>query len=102
MVTVLEERRTEDQRSVVLLLWEKGSIQRIFIKEYFRFTVGSVYRVKRFTTGSRNSLKDVRNSQMMKRGEEVAETTVKILLCYGFRRTGKSDWTSVSMLVEDM
>jgi hypothetical protein len=40
-------------------------MQRIFIKECFLFTVGSVCRVKRFTTVSINSLKDVRKSQMM-------------------------------------
>jgi hypothetical protein len=33
-------------------------MKRIFIKKRFLFTVGSVCRVKRFTTGSRNSLKD--------------------------------------------
>jgi hypothetical protein len=32
----------------------------------------------------------------------VAETTVETLLCCGFRRTGKSDGTSVSMLQKDM
>jgi hypothetical protein len=30
----------------------------IFINKYFLFSVGSVCRVKRFTTWSRNSLKD--------------------------------------------
>jgi hypothetical protein len=45
---------------------QKDSVQRIFIRKCFLFTVGSVYRVKRFTTGLRNSLKDVRKSQMMK------------------------------------
>jgi hypothetical protein len=40
-------------------------MQRIFIKKYFLLTVGSVCRIKRFTTGSGNSLKDVRKSQMM-------------------------------------
>jgi hypothetical protein len=34
-------------------------MQRIFINKCFLFTVGNVYRVKRLTTGSRNSLKDV-------------------------------------------
>jgi hypothetical protein len=33
-------------------------VQRIFIKKCFLSTVGSVCGVKRFTTGSRNSLKD--------------------------------------------
>jgi hypothetical protein len=40
-------------------------MQRIFIKKCFLFMVGSVCRIKRFTTGSRNSLKDVQKSQMM-------------------------------------
>jgi hypothetical protein len=61
MVTVLEECSTEEQRSVV----QRDSMQRIFIKKCFLFTVGSVCHVKQFTTASRNSLKDVRKSQMM-------------------------------------
>jgi hypothetical protein len=40
-------------------------MQRIFIKKYFLFTVGSVCRVKKFTIGSINSLNDVRKLQMM-------------------------------------
>jgi hypothetical protein len=40
-------------------------MRRIFTNKYFLFAMESVYLVKRFTTGSRNSLKDVRNSQMM-------------------------------------
>jgi hypothetical protein len=36
-----------------------------FTNKCFLFTVGSVCRVKRFTTVSRNSLKDVRKSQTM-------------------------------------
>jgi hypothetical protein len=40
-------------------------MQRIFVRTYFLFTVGSVYHVKRFTTGSGNSLKDVRKSHLM-------------------------------------
>jgi hypothetical protein len=39
-------------------------MQRISIKKCFLFKVGSVFRVKRFTAGSRNSLKDVRKPQM--------------------------------------
>jgi hypothetical protein len=38
-------------------------MQRIFINKYFLFTVGSVCRITRFTTGSRYSLKGVRESQ---------------------------------------
>jgi hypothetical protein len=37
----------------------------MFINKCFLFTVGRVCRVKRFTTGSKNSLKDFRKSQMM-------------------------------------
>jgi hypothetical protein len=40
-------------------------MQIIFKKKCFLFTLGSVYRVKPFTSGSTNSLKDVRKSQMM-------------------------------------
>jgi hypothetical protein len=66
MATVLEECSTEDQRSVLrFFCGQKDSLQRIFIKKRFLFNVGNVCRVKRFTTGSGNSLKDVRKSQMM-------------------------------------
>jgi hypothetical protein len=47
MVTVLEVGTTEEQRSVVLFFCG----QRIFVKKCFLFTVGSVFRVKRFTIG---------------------------------------------------
>jgi hypothetical protein len=40
-------------------------MQMIFIKKCFLFAMGSVCRVKRFTTGSKISLKDVRKSQMI-------------------------------------
>jgi hypothetical protein len=44
---------------------QKDSLQMIFVKKLFLFTVGSVCRVKRFTTGSRDSRKDVRKTQMI-------------------------------------
>jgi hypothetical protein len=40
-------------------------MQRIFVKKYFLFTVGSFCRVMRFTAESKNSLKDVLKLQMM-------------------------------------
>jgi hypothetical protein len=40
-------------------------MQRILMKKSFLFTVGNIRRVKRFKTRYRNSLKDVRKSQMM-------------------------------------
>jgi hypothetical protein len=65
MTTVLEGCTTEDQRPVVPFCGQNDSVQRIFVKKCFLFTVGSVCRVKRFTTGLRTSLKVVRKSQMM-------------------------------------
>jgi hypothetical protein len=54
MATVLDECTPEEQRSVVrFFLWQKGPMQRIFIKKCFLFTVGSVCRVKRFTAGGK-------------------------------------------------
>jgi hypothetical protein len=50
MTTVLEECITEDQRSGERFFVGK----RVFLKKCFLFTVGSVCRVKQFTTGSRN------------------------------------------------
>jgi hypothetical protein len=65
MATAHEEYTIEEQRSVVLFCDQKDSMQRMFIKKCFPFTVGNVCRVKRFTGGSRNSLKDAGKSQMM-------------------------------------
>jgi hypothetical protein len=44
---------------------QNDSMQRIFIKKCFLFTVGSFCCVKQFTSWSRYSLKDVLKSQMM-------------------------------------
>jgi hypothetical protein len=62
-------------------------MQRIFIKKCFLFTVGSVCRVKRFTTGWK-TFRCWRRS--WNGGAEVAETIFKRLLRCGFRRTGKT------------
>jgi hypothetical protein len=60
-------------------------MQRLFIKKYLLFMVGSVYRVKWFTAGSRNSLKDIQKfADDAPPGLEVTETTGKRLLCCGF------------------
>jgi hypothetical protein len=64
--------------------------KRIVINKCFLFMVKSICRVKWFTTGSRNFLKDVRKSQDARPGAEVAETTVKRLLCCRFRHTVKA------------
>jgi hypothetical protein len=65
MATVLEVDTTEEQRSVVRFCGQKDSMQNIFIKKCFLFIAISVCHVKRFITGSRNSLKDFRKSQMI-------------------------------------
>jgi hypothetical protein len=51
MATVLEEFISEKQLLFCVFCGQKDSMQRIFIKKCFLFTVGSVRRVKRFTTG---------------------------------------------------
>jgi hypothetical protein len=72
-----------------VFLWAKNSMQTVFIKKYFLFTVGSVWSIKRFTTGLRNSLKDVRNSQVMKRSCGSGWDNKSLLSCR-FRRTGNA------------
>jgi hypothetical protein len=78
---------TRDITVVVRFCWQNDSLQRIFIKQCFLFTVGSVCRVKLLTTGWQKF-------RWWRRGwdgdAEVAETTVKRLPCCGLRRTGKA------------
>jgi hypothetical protein len=64
---VLEECDNEEQCSIVRFCGQKNSMKMIFIKKCFLFTVESVCRVKGFTAGSRQSLKDFLKSQMMER-----------------------------------
>jgi hypothetical protein len=64
MATMLEEYTTEEQISVVCYLWAKELSERDIHKEML-FSVGNVCHLKRFTTGLRNSLNDVRKSMMM-------------------------------------
>jgi hypothetical protein len=57
MATVLEDVLLKSSMVLyIFFLWAKDSMQRIFIKKCFLFTVGSVCCVKWFTTGSRYSL----------------------------------------------
>jgi hypothetical protein len=46
MASVLEDCNTEEQRSVVCFCGQEDSVQRIFIKKCFLFTLGSVCCVK--------------------------------------------------------
>jgi hypothetical protein len=90
MQTVLGEYTTGQQRSVVhfFFVGKKDSMQRIFIKKRFLFTVGSVCRVKRFTVGSMNSLKDFRKSQIIR--DQVRKWLRQQSKDFGSRRTGKA------------
>jgi hypothetical protein len=66
MATVLEVYTTEEWRSVLRsFVGKMTQCKRIFVNKYLLFTVGSVCGVKRFIAGSKNSLKDVRKSQML-------------------------------------
>jgi hypothetical protein len=65
MAIVHDECTTNSRVLLCAYCEQEDSMQRIFIKICFLFTVESVCHVKRFTTGSGNSLKDVRKSQMM-------------------------------------
>jgi hypothetical protein len=91
METVLESILPKSRILLCFFSGHKDSMQRIFLKKCFLFTVGSVSRLKRFTTESRNSLKDLRKPQMMP--DQVALLRLRQkqrLLCCGFRRTGKA------------
>jgi hypothetical protein len=54
MAAVLKVCTIEEQRCLCVFLWTKGLSAKDGHKEMFLFTVGSVYRVMRFTAGSRN------------------------------------------------
>jgi hypothetical protein len=91
MATVLELCTTEEQSSVVRFCGPMDSMQRIFIKKFFLFSVGSVRRIKLFTTGARNSVKDFRKSQMVPDNlRKWLRQHSKDLYAAGFRRTGKA------------
>jgi hypothetical protein len=66
MATVIEECPTETQRDIAFFFFfggQKNFVRKIDIKKCAQFTVRSVCRVKRFTTGSKIFVKDVRKSQ---------------------------------------
>jgi hypothetical protein len=82
MVTMLRACSAEEQRSVCTFLYgQKDSMQKLYeyIKKCFLFTVGSVCRVKWFTTGL-HMLRWWRSG--WNGDEKVTETTLKTLLCF--------------------
>jgi hypothetical protein len=99
MATALEEYANEQERSVVHYLWAKGFNVKDIHKEMFlvyggKFLSGNEIHkwVEKSSQGRSKITDDIRP------GTELAETTVKRLLCCGFRST----CTSVPMLVDDM
>jgi hypothetical protein len=91
MATVLEDFTTEEQSSAVCFSWAKGLNAKDIHKEMFPLDGGKCLsrkavhnRIEKFPEGRLKVADDARP------GAEVAETTVKRLLCCGFRRTGKA------------
>jgi hypothetical protein len=87
MATVLEEHSTEDQRSAVCFLWAKELNAKDIHKEMF-----SVYGGKCLSRKAVHNWVEKFSQGRSKVADDagVAETTVKTLLCCGFRRTGKA------------
>jgi hypothetical protein len=66
-------------------------MQRIFIEKCILFTVGSVCGVKQFSQlVEKFSQEHSEVADDTRPGAEVSETTVRGLLCCGFRSTGKA------------
>jgi isochorismate hydrolase len=65
MVTVLEVYTSEEHRSLVRFLWGNGLSAKDIHKEMFSVYGGKCLSRRAFQTGARNSLKDVRRSQML-------------------------------------
>jgi hypothetical protein len=91
MTTVLKECTSEEERSVVRFLWAKGPNAKDIHKEMFPVCGGKCLSrkaihncVEKLSQGRSRVADDAQP------GAEVAETTVKRLLCFGFRHTGKA------------
>jgi hypothetical protein len=90
MATVLEVHTTEEQRFLVRFWGPKTSLQRLFIRK-FPVYAGKCLSLKvvhnwveKFSQGRSEVADDARL------GAEVTDTSVKVFLCCGFRRTGKA------------
>jgi hypothetical protein len=91
MATVFEDSNIEEQRSVLLFLWTEGLSAKDIHKEMFPVYGGKCVSrkavhswVEKFSQG----LSKVADYTLP--SAEMDETTVKRLLCCGFRRTGKA------------
>jgi hypothetical protein len=90
MAIVFRECIAEEQRSVVRLLWQDNSMQRIHKEMFPLYGWKCLSRkmvhnwIEKFSQGRSNVEDDARQ------GAEVAGTTVKRVLCCGFRRIYKT------------
>jgi hypothetical protein len=87
MATVLEECTKEEQLLFcVVFLWTKGLTANEIHKKMFLVYGGKCLSRK----AAQNWVNVSLMTKRLKRRCEMAETTVKRLLCCGFRRTGKA------------
>jgi hypothetical protein len=85
MATVLEEYTTEEWRFVCFIFGAKGFNAKNIYKKIFLFTVGSVYYLKRLTTGWQRLM-----MKMLKRRHGNFWDNSQKRLCCEFRRTCKA------------
>jgi hypothetical protein len=85
MATVLEDCSTEEKRSFVCILWVKGHNAKDIHKEIFPIYGGKFLSRKAVHSWvEKFSQRHPKIADDSRPGAEMAETTVKILLCYGF------------------
>jgi hypothetical protein len=87
MATVLEEYNTEEQRSVVRFLWAGGLNAKNINKEMLPVCGGKCLSRKAVHSWVEKFSQERRGCNG---GAKVAETTVRRLLCCGFRHAGKA------------
>jgi hypothetical protein len=96
LATVFEKYNTEEHRSVVRFFNAKDTHKEMLFHVY----VGEVCRVRRFTTGPKNSLNDVRKSQMI---HDQVRKWLRQQSKYFYAASSthwQSDGTSVSMTMD--
>jgi hypothetical protein len=92
MATLLQECITKEQRSIVLFfLWTKGLNAKDILKKNFPVYGGKCLSRKAVHNWiEKFSQRHSKIADDGRPGAEVAETTVKRLLCCGFRRNNKA------------
>jgi hypothetical protein len=91
MVIMLQGFSTEEQRSVVRVLWAKWLNAKVIHKELFPVCGAKCLSRKAVQSWVEKFSKELsKASDAARPGAEVAETTDKRFLCCWFRRTGKA------------